>query len=393
MNINSILNLVRSINDSISNIKNGNLEDLTKDTLNVLAMPNTMAGLMKPTIITPTIVVSEKLRGTKYIDDVIRHNIKLFASFYLQSFEILVALKGVKPSIAIEMLSSSSTSAYKKVSFENFKPVVNLEDMQNDFDFLPIGDIEAGLEDYRSVTSEKNYKISKRDDNEATFGTYVFEIKLDFSKNVTFHKTGNTKDVTGLLDINKAMTIPITVQANIKYASLGEIINVLEVEGEHKKFVNRADDLMSGKISWSNFIFCGDLIREYKQQKLKDENDLIKLMQNRKYASLATLPEHKMFNFSAKYATLIISESEVSVINKYLPRDLKTKKGKEALMDKMSAMLVTTVDTEEGMVEVKIDEIEADTVVSIENMAKNSKKTNDVKDIMTMLMAGSALKF
>ena len=108
--VNGVIGVVETVqqltDDKISGTAKARkiLEKVNDGTL--VSCTGDITKLINKYILTPTIIVSNSLKDSEVIYDVVQLQTDIFAAYYTQAFKILVDLKGVSPDNAMHLLST-----------------------------------------------------------------------------------------------------------------------------------------------------------------------------------------------------------------------------------------------------------------------------------------------
>lgn len=326
----------------------------------VLSSQGSITRLLAPFIISPTIIVSKDLRTEPTTEKLVETNIDIFSSFYVQAFNILSSLYGFTPVTSFNLLSSQGSiggpSSYASRSAFGMEESIGLD---LEFPVLPINDGNKtflGFEAYgdqnkrnkllgrsAGTSTEENEKnpISKAalatdKSNISTLISKELEISISVAKN------GETV---------QTIKIPVTIRANIIYTDFANIQNLVAVNSRETKYSYRIDEWLSGGIAfWKDFIFATDLVKQYKESKLKDKDDLIGYMNDRKWSSNEKLVTSKAMGYGKYYSMLIISNREKATIENKLGGKLTQEKYKDMLLTDTASLSVNVMDLDREQV-------------------------------------------
>jgi len=363
------LQTISRIGDRVAN-DNASLKD---SDLDLVTSHGSITKLLSTFIIEPTIVISNDLKSDPVTEKVISANVNMFTSFYLQAFHILVSQYELHPSLAFDVLSSNTSKASNTVktlkdTFAAFE--------SNDLDILPIGleslDFVAGLESgshsSRYETSDKiKTKISDMDQSLI----YLKEVEVSF----------NIKDRT--------VVMPVTIKANIVYTDFSNIQTLVDAEGDDKSFGARLDKYRAGLISASDLVFGNDLIEDYRNERFKDDNQLLGQLETRRADALSKVHSGTI-GYNLYYNMLIVTEDEKEILETLVRGELKKDRYKEKLLEQSKSIGVTVVDTSYEMIEIFIKDLKGSTEVSFKNIKKASEK-DDMTEIFKALIANKPL--
>lgn len=137
--------------------------------------------------------------------------------------------------------------------------------------------------------------------DQPTYGLMQRNLEIIVSAESKTTMGGKTVD-TGTSQI----VIPVTIKALIVYAGTDSILNMLAPNSRDKRFGSRLDEYRAGAITFKELMFAGDLIKQYKQNRLKDKEGLLKLTNERIVSANAKIIENGVVGFEKYYNMLIL---------------------------------------------------------------------------------------
>jgi len=349
----------------------------SKKTREVFHSHGSMIKLINKFIITPTIVVSNSVKGSPAVKDVIEYNVSLFTSLYTQVFTTLVALHGLKPEVAFELLSSSYETTFGTGIEDNIdsfeKLLIAYEDDLNSF--LP------GLEAGKTLKTNKKaqeFKTSSKDtDKMGTIGKLITrEVEIDINI---------AKDGT-----EKKLVIPIIIRANVIYVPFSSIENLLSKD-TNEDFLDRLDDYRAGAITLKDLIFATDLVKDYKERRLKDSDDLLRSMRKRDLLATSKYAKHNASGFSRYYQMLIIGNDDEVRLQRRLRGSLTKPRVKEAFLDETSSLSVAVIDNDYERVVFYINDLADYVDLSFKELGKKKDSTDNMEELLKLLSSGRTL--
>ena len=254
------------VGNVLKNIVNG--ED---DMLNIdpsIVAQGKITRFMSSFIYVPNIVVDESLR---YMDvstykNIIKKELTAFSGILIQAFRVMAEVYGASPAIIVNRMANPG----KLGNYDDIRRVAGLigrEDYDYTYDLLegkghlPIN-IEIGVEgDVRGKHTEITNNTAIQKDVSIFLTTY--EVQLTFKN----------KD-----DETRVAVIPITIYPNIIFTNVESLLNNVLDSDVGKTFFDRIDDYRAGVISFTDLIFATDLVKKYKENKIKNENDFAKYL-------------------------------------------------------------------------------------------------------------------
>lgn len=241
------------------------------------------------------------------------------------------------------------------------------------------------------------FKNSKIADKVAENLYAVHTRELNITLNITNSQIGtqvggaeNGKKVQNNF-ATKTIVIPITIKANIIVTDMSNIINMLKPNDRTKKFGYRLDEWRSGSISLRELIFCGDLIKAYKGNKLSDKDGLLSIIKRREESANSKLITAGVIGFEKFYNMVIVSADEKVLLNKHVGGNIDNERYKDELLTEAHALTLTIVDPDYERCYIVTKDIRGKSEISYKALKK--KKDNDLNDIYKALVANRSPVF
>ena len=353
--------------------------------------------LLKTLIVEPTIIVSEEAKTSRAFDQAVNTSLNIFSSFYLQAFQILTQLNGKSGVEAIDILSTNNykTNDLLKISAsklggsalgyaanaagytlttESFKTPTTL----NQLDFTA----PTMVLDQESIDA---YKVNLEADTARE--------KESKELNIACIKV---LEITIARENNERIKIPITVAATIKTVPQKELIKVVEDSNAKNSFLARWYEYRSGGITLGDFLFCGDLIKEYKKNKLDKASQLLGELSEQKGSSLARQALTGTKGAEVSYNTVILSELDAEYISKAFRQNITSYNGKQAYLSVMNAHNLTILDEDNERCKIYISDLQNSIDVGYNKLMKmgdGSKDNGFMLEMMKYFMANKTPTF
>ena len=329
--------------------------------------------LMSSFTYTPNIVVDNNL---KYMDeghlrDLIKTELLAFSGILLQAFRVLSEVYSDRPSVIVNKMAN-----HGKVQYGDLVQGQNLYNAVESFDYtkdlfdgtgaLPIAGNEANWGGSDKANKIENNIAASKDAN-IFVTTYEVQITVET-------ENGDSRIIV----------LPVVIYPNIIYTDANSFLNNMVESNNGKHLFERIDDYRAGVISLSDLVFATDLVKKYKEKKIKNDNDFSKYLN--KVDKVSTFKDlfyghnsfHKNFNI------YILDMSNKSLIEKELRGSIYVDRYKNKLTDTLAAFSVTLVDTEDEEVVILLDSIPGFTTLNF-NMLKKEKETK-IEDVMKELV-------
>ena len=329
--------------------------------------------LLSDYIVEPTIVVSKELRDTEVLPKVIQAQVDVFASYYAQAFNVLSNVYEQDPLTSVKLLASSGKDTYS-----------TLKDMATDAVLKDLA-TESYTQDLLRVSIED--KDNKRPGfptivNQTDKGGYLYAL---YTRQFEVSVNGHYKNVEGK-DNNAKIIIPITIRANVIFTSYDNIENILGPNNDKKSFWYRWNEYLSGGISFMDLVTAGDLVREYKKNRLLDSENILQFINAKKDTAAAKGLFKNSFGFEYLYNMYILTIEDRARLSKYLGGNVANDKFKEKFLSQASGMVLTTVDNDYEKVIFQIKDLHGETIVPYSALNKRKGDSSDLAEIFKALM-------
>ena len=203
-------------------------------------------------------------------------------------------------------------------------------------------------------------------------------------------------EITISRENNERIKIPITVAATIKTVPQKELIKVVEDSNAKNSFLARWYEYRSGGITLGDFLFCGDLIKEYKKNKLDKASQLLGELSEQKGSSLARQALTGTKGAEVSYNTVILSELDAEYISKAFRQNITSYNGKQAYLSVMNAHNLTILDEDNERCKIYISDLQNSIDVGYNKLMKmgdGSKDNGFMLEMMKYFMANKTPTF
>lgn len=235
--------------------------------------------------------------------------------------------------------------------------------------------VEKKIKELKQISAIVDYKNSKVADTAADNLYAIQHRELSIKVNIV-----NTKDG---VESKHDIILPISVKTHIIATDIQNIINMLKPNDRTKSFGYRLDEYRSGSISLKELLFCGDLITQYKKNKLSDKDGLLNIIKQREESSNAKVlrqPDKLIQGFEKFYNMLIVTADEKILLNKHIGGDILNERYKQELLTEARALTISILDDDYERLYVLTKDIRGKSEASYKSIAK--KKDNGVSDEM-----------
>lgn len=388
----------------------------------LLSTKGNIVRLIKNLIVEPNIIVSRNAYDSKVLDNVNGLVLDIFTSFYIQAFYILTKLHNKSSLDAIELLSTKRFKGSDAVmnairtgpsTFSNLKTatttvasgvstVLNTLSVLNDID-LNKADIFLNKEDIETLNLEKslndNMSVISKD---TLIGTLIRDFELTINgvvenpikdSNGNAQVDGNGNPITEAT--NLTTKVPIVVKGSVHIALIEAILTALDNKGYKTSLSYRWMEYKSGGISLSDFIFCTDLIKEYKRTKLSKYSDVLNKIESNSVSANIQGYIKNVKGFEASYNMVVLTQDDVYVINKLIKAKggLESYNGMQEFMTAMGAHSVTILNDDTERAKIYISELNGNMDIGYNRLFKRKDNDNNVMDMFKAIVSNTIPRF
>ena len=358
----------------------GNDVDTDKVLKNIaLAKTNgQITKLLSQYIVEPVIISTHSVRDADptVFQKLTELNTDIFASFYLQAFRILCDQYGANLNSAINLLSTDNSIVFSDVATESDTSYLDM--ILNDTKYLRIS-----VEKEDTKTYENGVKV---DDNLSKFEKSPLYSTL--TRNIEVSVTIDEKDKK-----SRTLVIPITIKAHIMLCGIDGILNMLAPNKVDKSFSYRLDEYKAGAISLSELIFAGDLIKKYKENRIKDKEGLLEVVNERSINSSARVINNGIRGFEANYNMLMVTSNEKIKLDKHVMGDITKEKQKQDLLSQAHAINISIVDEDYERVTMLTKDIRGMSTIGFKSLTKRKADSGNYDELIKSLMVSKPMNF
>lgn len=342
--------------------------------------------LLKTLIVEPTIIVSEEAKTSRAFDQAVNTSLNIFSSFYLQAFQILTQLNGKSGVEAIDILSTNNykTNDLLKISASKLGGSA-----------LGYAANAAGYtlttESFKTPTTlnQLDFTAPTMVLDQESIAAYKVNLEADTAREKESKELNSAcikvLEITISRENNERIKIPITVAATIKTVPQKELIKVVEDSNAKNSFLARWYEYRSGGITLGDFLFCGDLIKEYKKNKLDKASQLLGELSEQKGSSLARQALTGTKGAEVSYNTVILSELDAEYISKAFRQNITSYNGKQAYLSVMNAHNLTILDEDNERCKIYISDLQNSIDVGYNKLMKMGDGSKDNGFMLEMM--------
>lgn len=411
--------------------------------LGMIRSDGSMLKLLGNYIVEPVCVVTNDLKEEEILDKLIGLHSDMFTGFYMQTLDILRYMYGMGDADAITITGTDNGGAGKvllkgaeialesrerdffgEIFNDDFSISLGVEDdnLNSDkFDYQKTRDDEldkykrhrdrrqdrfkfgeAKLKDKqhqenlrdRANDREQRERLSRVRDREKP-GTELSQGRKDL---LIPNALQRTVDITVVRRDAKdgsilTVVIPVTIKTQLIYTTVDNIINTMSPNSDDKSFLSRLDDYRASSVSFFDFVFASDLVKKYKHNKLKDKDELLKLMQSRKLSANSKAVDHGVVGFEKYYTMYIISKDAAVIIENFIKGKLKSNRHKESFLTQAFGLSVAVVDIDYERVKLYLKDLKGSTDLTFKTIVKKDKNDTNMDEMVKALLANRQPQF
>jgi hypothetical protein len=404
--------IIEVIAGSNSNMTEKEIADAIKKTAtktSLIMTDGSITKLVSQTLVEPVAIVTKDLKQEDIIQKVLELNTDIFAGFYMQAYEILKNLHGVPNRTIVNILGTDNSSIGKVMTDTVLGYLPKLSTLSHEsFDFCD--DLFKEGKFSLSIEDAKDDKINAYDDELKKLkqelelakqptpdGKHSTELKANENLYATLVRNielvMDTKHTTVHGEKSHKIILPITIKTHIIFTDIDSVLRMLAPNNHNKSFSYRLDEYRSGAIGMSDLLFAGDLIKEYKDNKLKDKDGLIALLQQRTLSANTKMVSGGVAGFEKFYNMFIISGADQIRLEKQLGGKLHNEAYKQRFMEQGGGLLLTVIDQDYERIVTYTKDIRGITDISFKALLKRNSKSNDFEEIVKAILTNRAPVF
>ena len=416
--VGTILRLVKNIEES-DGVAKGTLKTLNDKQIGLIRADGSMMKLLDKYIVEPIAVVSDDLKDVEELDSILGLHADMFAAYYMQVFDVLRNYYGLEIQTIIDTLATDNGGlgrvirkgidegivlGKETVSVDNLLDDLLLACEDDKVSNVAVGRHPAGTNAHagkranmRKEASAKKVVASPKNVTKFSVGLsgQTKDLLIPNAIQRTIQVTAEVKvpdPVEAGKSITKTIVYPITIKLAVIFTSISNIVNSITTNGDEYSFSSRLDDYRSGAISLLDFLTASDLIKKYKERKLKDKDALLDLINSRAFSANSKALSNGFVGFEKFYNMYLLSpEAKISV-----ERAVKAKlssKGKEKFLEAGNGLSVTVVDPDYERIQLMVKDIRGTSDLSFRKAIKTDKNGSDYSEIIKALVASKPPAF
>lgn len=387
---------LKSLVDLFGNIKHygKNPEDFIKSHPDFV-FSGRITKVVTDRIIRPYVIISDKLEfvDKKKISEVIKYNINLFTAYFLQAIKILSNVYNVDLTMIARQVTDKTLIKSTSRMLRNTKSIAGLEDASDLVisnvlkDSLNIG---AGIEDEETQVEEAEDGSTRHTVRTTTTDISFKDAEKELKVNDTFIKIVNVDlKVSSKDDDSKSeikVTLPFVIAPIVMYTNSTNFIrNVLGTD-EEETFFTRWLKYRSGEIGFWDLVFAGDLIADYKRNKVENKSDVAELIKTKNLQNLTGSLMTAEGGFNSFTNIYIFDKSDELMIEDTIQEDLIDAEVWQNLAVKLLAFDINFVDVDKESITNFITDMPTYSVMSFRDIKKSDKNNDEINELLKAML-------
>jgi hypothetical protein len=202
-------------------------------------------------------------------------------------------------------------------------------------------------------------------------------------------------------ETKQTLVMPLQIKTHVIVTDINNIMGMLAPNARDKRFVNRLDEWRAGAISFWDLISCGDLIAEYKKNKLKDKDNILNIINSRVQGSALTAANIAastngkvgIEGYEKNYNMLVVTADEKVRLDNHIGGDITKEKYKQELLEQAHAMLCTILDQDYERANILTKDIRGISDIGFKALGRRKEKDNDMAGIVQSLLTAKPIGF
>lgn len=403
--VSAVSKIIETISGANSNMSEKELGDLIKKTAQktqLIMTDGSITKLLSDTIVEPVAIVSKSLRQEDIVQKVLELNTDIFTGFYMQAYEILKNLYGQNSQTAVKLLGTDNSSiggVMKNMALDNLPKLATLS--HESFDFMSdlTGSMRLSIEmtkDEKDLFDKQAIALKELNAKEAKLAANFNKDKNDSRNELYGAVLQRSIELTLSVNVNDyahKIILPMTIKTHVIFTDIESVIRMLAPNNHDKSFTYRLDEYMSGGIGLSDLIFASDLINEYKQNKLKDKDGLISLLNQRSISANTKAVNGGVVGYEKYYNMFVISSDDQIKLEKQLGGKLNNEAYKQRFLSQGGGLLLTIIDQDYERVIMFTKDIRGTSDLSFKALQKRNSKSNDFEEIIKAVLTNRSPVF
>jgi len=352
----------------------------SKDKYNktLIASRGSMTDFIGDMIVEPTFIFSENATRSPAHQDMIDLNLNMFCSLYAASLMKLIEQDGLDAKSSLEVLSSKGRGVMKNLDVINAVAESDLE--MGSPELLALTEKLFGDGTLTEVAEDELVSRDGKLDKEPALIAKHFILKATV--------TGELKsDGTS---VNRTISIPIMVNADIRTATSQEIEFYSNVNEKTTSSFARKHKYRSGKISASEYYLSLDIIKEYGAKIKASESSIVRDLEDRKRKAILNNSESPI-GLGREFGALIISSSEKALVESTAKFRLNNFNDRNDFLYSIASFNLCVVDDDYEVATVYTSNIKREARIPF-NKLKKKDDSNVMKTLLDSITGSNKIR-
>lgn len=326
------------------------------------APSSTLLDSNKPYRVEPYFLIEENIRDTEYVKQLVPHLLTVFIGAYVQTVNVLGAAVSRVESIRFMDSINPDRSYYGTESDASYPVALH--------------------------GSSYNYGLP-------AIGAMSSQVQMESSGNVS---TASTNAVANLAVGREVLVTTgagdqqqqhvINFRAIPMSAGRRAIINWLSTNVTNTGTIDRWNSVLDGKINLiSDFIFCNDVLREYRRGGIAAGDKAIEKVKARRNKVLSASLVNRRLPLAAASSFYIISRNTADEIEIATGIDFSRAGKRDAYMEKGAAMGIVIVDEDRGLVNVYYKDVPGGAELTLSELRGGNRKDSVSDELLAAVVA------
>lgn len=337
--------------------------------------------LVSSFIYSPNIVIDKNLQymDSKTLTNIVKTNTLVFSGILIEAFRVMSEIYGVSPKMTVNKLASSNRDVISDI-----RRVEGLVTGKEEVD--PISDILKS-EGFLNITvgaERKGPSLRERELNGGAIDKISNNNAIQKDTAVAMTTYEVQLMVTDAKGNQRGIIIPVMVSPHIMFEDMEIFLNNMLDGDVEKTFLARLDEFRSGAISIMDLILATDLVRDYKDRKIKYKSNFASYLNAMDKTSSVKDVLHNRNSFSKRFNLYIMDVNMIPLVNKLVKGDIYKDSYKDEVLDKLMGFSMGYVDNEKETLLNMYDSIPGFTILDFKMLKKD--KDSDVVDVVKEMM-------
>jgi hypothetical protein len=186
--------------------------------------------------------------------------------------------------------------------------------------------------------------------------------------------------------------VPITIRAEVHVASVSKIKEYVSLYSNSHTFFARNHKRRSGAISFSEFIFCTDLLKDYgRKLKSGERGNIIDRLEERKRKALGSNQIAPM-GLSRDYGALIISNSDKQIVEAAIRGKLKDDKDRDRMLSRIASFNIIIINEGWTSIQLYMSNVKGSAGLIQFDKLKNKDDKNKLESLFEAITGGNKVR-